>query len=501
MFITKCAKYRANRGSYALSFLFSCSMRSIPFFLCTIVLFFFSCSSGSSNEQTATAATQSATTPAYDNSLPKGKIADSVACKNGSQSYALYLPSYYIADKTYPCIYFFDAHARGALPLRLYKDLAEKYGFVLVGSNVSKNGAAWDVTNDGVKELMGDTRSRINIDAKRIYTCGFSGGSRVASSVAIMDGGVAGVIGCAAGFPPMEQGIPNKFDYFGLVGNFDFNLTDMEQLDAALEQNGFSHQLVTFNGEHDWPPVAKMQSAILWMQVSAMKENLQPENDTLVTALKNDYSRYIADAASSGDLTREQELLNGVVRVLNGLQEVSSFQKQLSDLVAGDVYKKAIATHMQLQQAESQFQQELVKQFTTQDEKWWKKEIAVLNQSIHTAKTKQEGQMYQRTINYLGLVGYMNSSHAINTGDLANATTYLDIFKMADPHNPDCGYLSATYFMKKGNTQQAIASLNEAASFGFSDVAQLTTDPAFSTLHEDAGFKNVVGRVRVNAAR
>ena len=43
-------------------------------------------------------------------------------------------------------------------------------------------------TNDLVKALMADTRSRINIDPQRIYTAGFSGGSRVAVSVAIVDG-------------------------------------------------------------------------------------------------------------------------------------------------------------------------------------------------------------------------------------------------------------------------------------------------------------------------
>ena len=79
-------------------------------------------------------------------------------------------------EKKFPCIYFFDAHARGSLPVRTYKDLAEKYGFVLIGSNISKNGTEWQVTNDGVKVLMEDTRSRINIDPKRIYTSGFSGG-------------------------------------------------------------------------------------------------------------------------------------------------------------------------------------------------------------------------------------------------------------------------------------------------------------------------------------
>src|ERR1700761_3443893 len=115
-------------------------MKTFSILLAVTALFFFSCGSGSTSESTA-ATTASVPAPSYDNSLAKGKVTDSIICKNqSSQNYALYLPSYYSADRKFPCIYFFDAHARGALPLRSYKDLAEKYGLVLIGSNISKNG-------------------------------------------------------------------------------------------------------------------------------------------------------------------------------------------------------------------------------------------------------------------------------------------------------------------------------------------------------------------------
>ena len=92
----------------------------------------------------------------------------------------------------------------------------------------------------------------------------------------------------------------------------------------------------------------------------------------------------------------------------------------------------------------------------------------------------------------------MNSSHAINTGNLDNAATYLKVFKLADPQNPDCSYLTATLYMKKGNPQMAIASLDEAAKLGYSEVATLLADPAFSTLQNDPGFKDVISKVRAN---
>ncbi len=476
-------------------------MKTISIFPAVAAFFVVSCSSGTNNQSTTTTTSQSTTasSPSYDNSFAKGKIIDSVICQNqNTQSYALYLPSYYSPDKKFPCIYFFDSHARGPLPVKLYKDLAEKYGFVLIGSNVSKNGIEWDATNEVVKVLMDDSRARIDIDPQRIYTSGFSGGSRVASSVAIFDGGVAGVIGCAAGFPTLENGLQNKFDYFGMVGNYDFNLTEMEKLDETLEQNGFAHQLLTFDGKHDWPAPADFQMALLWMQVNAMKENLQPKNDTLIIALKNDYDKRIAAAKSQGDVINEASLLWGISKVLNNLTDASAYKKRVTYLVYNNDYKNAIALQAQLQKEELNQQQILERQFIEQDLNWWTKRTAELNLSVRRATTKQESQMNQRLLNFLGLIGYLDSDHALSGNDLTHAETYLKIYKMADPQNPDCSYLTAVYYMKQGNAQQAISSLNEAALLGYSEVSQLINDPSFNSLHDDAAFKNVVIKVREN---
>ena len=320
-----------------------------------------------------------------------------------AQNYAIYLPSYYTSAKPFPCICFFDAHARGLLPIKLYKDLAEQYGFVFISSNISRNGMQWQETNEIVKAMMDDSRARINIDPKRIYAAGFSGGARVASSVALLDGGIAGVIGCAAGFPGVEHGVQNKFDYFGMAGDFDFNLSEMRQLDQTLQQNGFNHQLLTFEGKHDWPSVCGfLKTALLWLQVNAIKENLQTKNDTIITALKNDYIKHI-NAARSEPL-KEYDLLNGMNITLNGLSNTDASKKQATDLSTSKIYKEALTLQSQLQQREATQQQQFQQQFTTKDITWWTKEISTLKSNSRAAKTKQEFQMNQRLLNFLGLV-------------------------------------------------------------------------------------------------
>src|SRR5688572_27096883 len=75
--------------------------------------------------------------------FPKGKVIEKVVCKaDASLSYALYLPSNYAANKKWPVVYGFDPGARGLMPVEQFKEAAEKYGYIVIGSNDSRNGPA-----------------------------------------------------------------------------------------------------------------------------------------------------------------------------------------------------------------------------------------------------------------------------------------------------------------------------------------------------------------------
>jgi hypothetical protein len=174
------------------------------------------------------------------------------------------------------------------------------------------------------------------------------------------------------------------------------------------------------------------------------------------------------------------------------------FKNQLGKVTASAGYQKALATQARLQPIELAMQGELANNFTTQTEAWWATKIASLNKNALNKSNIEESLMNQRLLNYLGLVAYMASSRAVTTGALSNAASYLKVFKMADPKNPDVAYISAICAIKGNNTKQAIASLTEAASLGYSEVATLLSEPAFSALHGDAEFIKVVGSIRRN---
>ncbi len=86
-----------------------------------------------------TAESQSAGHPPSE-PLVAGQVIEKVLCTGLlGQSYALYLPSNYTPSKRWPILYAFDPGARGRIPVTLYKDAAEKHGYIVAGSNNSQN--------------------------------------------------------------------------------------------------------------------------------------------------------------------------------------------------------------------------------------------------------------------------------------------------------------------------------------------------------------------------
>ena len=178
-------------------------MRGIfnPFAACILLTISVSCSSGGSEQSTVVKPSQK-----------PGVIHEKIACAGDQEkSYALYLPGKTsppalpqtgggVEGKTlYPVLIAFDPHGDGKLPLTIYKDLAEKYGFILIGSNDSKNGLSAGAVKEIVAVLMQEIRTVYPVDTNRIWLLGFSGGARVATAAAMSQVKVKGVIACGAG--------------------------------------------------------------------------------------------------------------------------------------------------------------------------------------------------------------------------------------------------------------------------------------------------------------
>jgi len=368
--------------------------------------------------------------------VEKGKIIPKVTCqKDQSVTYALYLPNDYTTAHKFPVIIAFDPHSKGNLPLEKYKSLADKYGCILMGSNDSKNGQDMNTTEAITDALLSETTGRYSIDQERIYVMGFSGGARVAAILGFYQGGVAGVIGCGAGLPAINQPVRFKPDYISIVGNADFNMNELINLDKQLDQSNFTHALILFDGKHDWPPVDIMENAFIWNEFCSMRKDLVQKNDSMILGFVHSMEKIINNDKETGNILAEHDHLVNLIRFVNGLSPVEHLQKSLAEVENSSAFKMQQRQLNQQTGKEMQEQQSLNDNFFPKDIGWWKKKISNYELRIRQGKDSSDVRMYKRLKSYLSLLCYMSYTRVLSSNDTIAAKHAMEIYELVDPEN------------------------------------------------------------------
>ena len=89
--------------------------------------------------------------------------------------------------------------ADGRAMVEKYRTAAEQYGYIVAGSNNSRNGPA-SISAASPAAMSVDLGRRFAVDPRRLYLTGLSGGARLALQIALTNSSVAGVIASSAGF-------------------------------------------------------------------------------------------------------------------------------------------------------------------------------------------------------------------------------------------------------------------------------------------------------------
>src|SRR5690349_948099 len=280
---------------------------------------------------------------AQTESITKGQIVERIeAVNDASQSYAVYLPSNYTPDRKWPVLYAFDPGARGRVPVERFKTAAEKYGWILVGSNNSRNGP-WSLAVNAWNAMQTDTHQRFAIDDDRMYATGFSGGARAAIRVAIGCKCLAGVIANGAGFPIDLAPSPQMhFVFFGAAGVDDFNYPELRNLEEPLTKAGISHRIQTFEGRHEWPPEPVATAAVEWMELHAMKAGKRTRDDGFVSAM---WQQLLTDAKTreeSKNYSEAYQIYLDLAESFKGLRDVAQIETKVNELGNSRELKAAI---------------------------------------------------------------------------------------------------------------------------------------------------------------
>lgn len=238
------------------------------------------------------AATLTLSQPARADQPARGKLVEHISCPaDPSQTYTLYLPSAYDPTRKRPLLLVFNPGGRAARAAEVFRDAAERFGWIVAASENSRNGP-WEPTLRAINAMWPALMTGYAVDQRRIYAAGHSGGATVAWLLAQQTGQLAGIIVSGQPNPQVEPAKGKAFAWFGMAGQTDFNLLEVKKIDEQLSRASNPHRLELFDGGHQWPPADSVGRALGWMEIVAMKEGRRPRDEELArTLLAEDMAR------------------------------------------------------------------------------------------------------------------------------------------------------------------------------------------------------------------
>jgi dienelactone hydrolase len=437
----------------------------------------------------------------------KDHVTDTVKCRSAAgQSYALFVPAGYDNKKAWPLILIFDPAARGTICVNVFAEAGRKYGFILACSNNSRNGPLAD-NLAAATAMLKDLTGRFNLDQKRIYASGFSGGSRFAMTFAATEKSISGVIGCGAGLPGDMNSLPLRnsgFVYYGFAGNRDMYYPEMYELSDFFNQTGVISYFTTFSGGHQWPSSDLITGAVEWLILQEMNMKILPADQVFISNIEKKAESLINSSLSTGNIIDAVRYMKAAVRDFSGTPFGSGMSRLLADSEKSSEYKTAIRKWNKMvaseQESKDKYVRYLGKIFSSGSipdtaSAWWRRETGTLTR-LREKGSPENSQMASRLLNFISIACSEQGTSFYRNNYYNQAAFLFEICTLSDNENPGNYYNLARSLARSGKLKKSVEALAAAVSHGFSSREKITSDPAFATIRNENGYKELVARMK-----
>jgi hypothetical protein len=438
----------------------------------------------------------------------KDQVIDTVKCKGvAGQSYALFVPAQYEKSGNWPVILIFDPAARGRTGAIALTEAARKYGFILACSNNARNGPM-ENNFKAAAAMLQDINERFNVDQKRIYVAGFSGGSRFALSFAVKDKRISGVIGCGAGLPGDRYYIPtvsSGFLYYGLAGNRDMNYLEMHDLpDFFSSQTGVTSYFRPFSGGHEWPGRELITEAVEWLVLQTMNRKVITTDQTFLSYMENKTQSLINSQLSVGNIFDAAMYMKFAARDFQGTPFGSKMASSIAESEKSSEYQKATrkwnkiaGTEQQRREKYMNYLMAIVRSGSLPDSAsaWWKNETRSLIW-LRDKGSPENSQMASRVLNFISILCSEQGTNYYRNSFFAQAAIFFEVCTMSDSENQSNYYNLARSLAGAGKAKEAIDALSAAVKYGFDTRKMVESDPVFLVLRNEARYKELISKLK-----
>jgi tetratricopeptide (TPR) repeat protein len=381
----------------------------------------------------------------------------------------------------------------------------------VLGSNNSRNGP-WGLAVNAWNAMQIDTHKRFAIDDERMYATGFSGGARAVIRVAIGCKCLAGVIAGGAGFPDDLAPSPEmQIVFFATAGVDDFNYPEIKSLEEPLTKAGISHRIQTFDGRHEWPPVAVATATVEWMELQAMKAGKRPRDDGFINSM---WERILSDAKTSEESKRyflAYQIYRDLADTFKGLRDVAQIETKVKEL--GDT--REVKAAIREEQAEIRKQRELESRLnsliasrvgedpTNQREEGFDSGNllpAILHDLQKQSKAPDDStqrRIARRVLDGL-FVGLIEQGISLLQTEkkYSESIKHFQLATEVNPDRPGVFFYLAWAYAANGDKKKSLQFLKTAVEKGFSDAAMIKSNKAFDSIRDDPEYQQIMARLR-----
>lgn len=414
--------------------------------------------------------------------LKKGIIINAVAINDSiSESFALYLPTNFEVSKKWPIVFVFDLEGHGKQALSMFRTAAEEEGYILAASNNVNDSLSISKNILITSRMMNSLYSILPIQKNRSYTAGFSSGARMASLIPTFIKSVNGVISCGSPIANIEVlNSKRPFHFIGIVGNEDYNYTEMLNGQKVLNKLRFPNHLIFFDGGHEWPTKEYLSKAMQILRLSSMAKGDLPKDTTFI---ETTYKSHLDNANTmvSKNPLFAYKIMQEVNRVYRPLKNLDSLKVGLSQLRKSKEYRSNNRNQNAVFFKEAFIKEDYV-YYLEQDIitynynnlGWWKYQMDEL------AKYNKSANIYEKQMGKR-LNSYVNDLIADNI-DVIKADAVVDeealnflwmLSTVTSPKNYDPYLKVISYNAKIEDYNTALFYVEELLKNGYTDKAEL----------------------------
>lgn len=444
-------------------------------------------------------------------SLPTGQIVERVTSEaNPAQQYAVFLPSRYTPDRTWPLLLVMDPRGRALFPLERLREVADRLGYIAVSSYNSRSDESVDPNADAINAILADAQRNFSLDVHRIYLVGQSGTARASWIFGYgLRGHVAGIIGIGASTPanftitPRARTDLPALVYFGAAGTTDYNYEEVRALDTTLARVNLPHRITFYDGPHTWAPAETLAEGVEFMELMAMRFGLTARRQPWIDS---SYATRMARAAALADHGDEYHAWLGYRAVANDFDGLHDTRAAAATAAKLGKSRSVRDLDERLERA-AQLQRAYNARLATFFGSLQKSEPADIGKAVAAVQLPDldrrmastdtvDANAATRGLEQLWVyASFYEPMDYLAEGDANRALGVLGLAQAMRPNDPEVCWQEARALARLGQQTEAVSAL-ECAARGAVSPEQVEREGDFKPLAMEPAFRALVNRMR-----